>query len=314
VSQSVPLVSVVVPVYNAKRTLVTCLDSLIEAMNDVGRAELIVIDNGSSDGSFELLQDKYAHIAKICQSRGGTIGALRNLGARGAQGQYLCFIDADCVVSRTHFEKAMSVFERISPAATGCKYDLPRNPHWVEETWHNLHRRPRDGFVNYLNAGNFIVRKAVFDHVGGFDENLATDEDADLGWRLRAAGFKIFESHDVSAVHLGNPKDLREFFRKEAWHGLGMFSLRKHSAFDKVLLVFAAVALIRPQLSIGPRLGLALFGLLFVPALTVAYRFMKLRRIYRPFRSLLLYWLFFAAKVYALGARIIRQPQQNKSQ
>ena len=322
VSQQTSSISVVIPVYNSMRTLATCLNSVLEALGRVSSSELIVIDNGSTDGGFELLQRAYTHVARIDQIKGRTIASLRNSGARLAQGQYLSFLDSDCVVLPAYFEKAMRVFAQVHPDATGCKYDLPPQPHWIEETWQTLHRRPQDGYVEYLNAGNFIIKREVFEKVGGFDENLATDEDADLGWRLRAAGFRIYEASDVSAVHLGNPKSLRSFFQKEAWHGLGMFNLRKHSVFDKVLLatflhccllLLAVIGIILPRVPASGRLGLALFGLLFVPSLTLAFRFAKLGRVYRPLRCLLLYWIFFGAKSSAMGTYIYRRLRRDTS-
>lgn len=308
-------VSVIIPVFNSKATLKVCLDSVLAAAGHLGDAELIVVDHGSTDGSYELLCGSYGHVARIIQHRGGTIASLRNHGARLAQGEYLCFIDSDCVLSEQHLENAMRVFERVDADATGCKCDLPSSPHWVEETWAGLHRRTHDGYVNYLNAGNFVVKRMVFERVGGFDERLPTDEDADLGGRMLAAGFSIYEAHDVSAVHLGNPKSLVGFFKKELWRGSGMFRMHRRPYLDRVFLativhvcLFTLGMILALALKVSPewRIGIAISGLLPVPAATLCFRFGKSRRVYRPFRALLLYCLFFAAKGAAMTRETVR--------
>lgn len=310
-----PQVSVIIPVFNSKATLKACLDSVLAATSHFGDAEVIVIDHGSTDGSYELLCSGYGHIARIVQQKGGTIAALRNHGARLAQGEYLCFVDSDCVISEQHLENAMGVFERVGPDATGCKYDLPSSPHWVEETWAGLHRRAQDGYVNYLNAGNFVIKRTVFEKVGGFDERLPTDEDSDLGGRMLAAGFNIYEAHDVSAVHLGNPKSMVGFFKKELWHGSGMFRMHRRPYLDKVFLatilhvcLFTLGIILAFALKISPgwRVAAALIGLLPVPAATLCFRFGKSGRVYRPLRALLLYSVFFAAKGVAMTKEIVR--------
>jgi len=307
-----PLISVIVPVYNSMGVLETCLRSILAAMAHFGKAELILIDNGSTDGSYELLREGYGRDAKVLQQGSGTIASLRNRGAELADGQYLCFIDSDCVISARHLHNALDVFNTVNPAATGCKYDLPPSPHWVEETWSQLHRRDKDGYVNYLNAGNFIIKKSVFDRIGGFDERLPTDEDADLGGRMLAAGLSIYEAHDVSATHLGNPKSVIGFFKKELWHGSGMFRMHSRPYLDKVFLatilhvclfILGIILALALKISLGWRIAAVFFALLPVPAATLCFRFGKSRKVYRPLRALLLYCVFFAAK----GVAMIRE-------
>ncbi len=310
-----PRVSIIVPVLNAKSTLKACLDSIVGASRFVD-SELIVIDHGSTDGSYEMVLRDFAAVCSVHQKKGGTIASLRNYAAKLAQGDYLGFIDSDCVLAERHLENATRVFETINPDATGCKYDLPPAPHWIEETWYGLHRRARDGYVNYLNAGNFIIKKAAFDQVGGFDEQLPTDEDADLGKRMRAIGLKIYESHDVAAVHLGNPKSLAQFFKKELWRGLGLSQARHEGGVDKVLLMTGLhavlnigsipLAVLYPG-GVGTRACLFLGSLLVVPVVATVYRFVALTRFYRPLRSVLLHYLFFSAKACAVGLSAYRK-------
>lgn len=304
-----PKISIIIPVFNSMRYLGRSLPSVVEAMEDFRDTELILVDNGSTDGSYEVLQSEYAGRAKILQIKGVTISTLRNQGARMAHGEYLSYIDSDFVIPRDYFHRAMNVFAAVQADASGCYCSLPPDAHWIEETWHFLLRRRVNTFVPYLFAGNFIIKKDVFDRIGGFDEKLVTGEDTELGLRLNTLGFRVYVSPEMAAIHLGNPKTLGEFFRKHTWHGLGMFGSLKWSWLDKPLLMtFAYLGLTAAgaaNLFLGRlpwrwRVVLSAGLLLAAPAASVAYRYFASRTFCRPVRSLLLYEVYLAARSYAL--------------
>jgi glycosyltransferase involved in cell wall biosynthesis len=302
-------ISIVIPVLNSKQYLAQCLNSIIAAIENYGPAELIIIDNGSTDGSYEMLVSHYAWIARIEQVTNTTISAIRNFGARMASGKYISFIDSDCIIPENYLSHLVQTFEAVNTDAAGCMVDLPPSPHWIEKTWQELHEHPKDGYVHFLNSGNFAVRKAVFEQSGGFDENLRTGEDAEYCQRLTASGFKIYQSRAIRAMHLRNPKSLRAFFSKNVWHALGMFGTFRHSWLDKpVLMTFvfllssaAGVAglFLRP-ISLKARVVALIVLSLFAPVVTVIYRGIKAGALRRPVRSVLLYWLYYAARSYAL--------------
>jgi len=70
----------------------------------------------------------------------------------------------------------------------------------------------------WMASGNMIVRKDVFFEVGGFDEDLITCEDVDLGYRI-SRKYKIIHDKSIDAVHLREAKTLRQFMKKEFWRG-----------------------------------------------------------------------------------------------
>jgi glycosyltransferase involved in cell wall biosynthesis len=303
------LFSVIIPTYNSVQYLDRCLASVSRAARRLEGVEVIVVDNGSRDGTSDLLANKYASVARVFVQAGGTVAGLRNLGASHALGEYLFFLDSDCLVPEDYFCKAEEVLASVHPDATGSKCEAPEPPHWIEETWLGLHRRTRDGRVSYINSGNLIVRRAAFDGVAGFDASIPTDEDAELGQRLRAAGFAIYEAHSLRAVHLRNPKSIPAFFRKELWRGLGLLRAPRAGALDKVLvastvhliLILAALAgACASRLDWRARLGLVLGTMCAVPVGSVLYRYVTLRRVYRPARSSLLYFVFLSAKAVAV--------------
>jgi glycosyltransferase involved in cell wall biosynthesis len=302
-------ISFVVPVLNSKSYLAQCLDSVVGAIRHHGAAELIVVDNGSTDGSYEMLLSQYGTVARVERIEEVTISAVRNFGARFATGKYLAFIDSDCVVPNDYVDRVVQTFESVKASATGCMVGLPPSPHWIEKTWQELHEHTTDGYVRFINSANFVVKRDVFEQTAGFDESLITGEDAEYCQRLDGLGFKVYESHSVCIAHLRNPKSLPAFFIKNVWHGLGMFGTFRLSWLDRpVIMTFAFIALtatgvgclflVNPNL--GLRIGLLVLLSFFVPVVTVVYRSVIRGKLYRPLRATFLYWLYFAARSYAL--------------
>lgn len=309
------VISVVVPVLNKIEFLRQSLDSIVAAAYKDGDAELIFVDHGSTDGSYELLLD-YKRVAAIRQFLGGTIASVRNEGARLARGELLSFIDCDCVVPPEYFRALRLVLESSGAAAIGCECDIPTPAHWTERTWHALHALDTDGFCHYLNSANFSVRRVVFEEVGGFDERLVAGEDTDICRRIREAGHRIFEARSLSVVHLANPKSVHAFFRKQKWHGSSVLSGTPSLLRSKAtLMVFAHLAAMTLALVVlswpapvgaAYRVLLALGLIVSVPIITVAYRFLETRRISNPLTAVLLYVVFYFARTTALISSIHR--------
>jgi glycosyltransferase involved in cell wall biosynthesis len=302
--------SLIVPVFNSRRHLKAALDSMTAAVEAYGNAELIVLDNGSTDGSYEILESEYRQ-ALLCSVPGLTIAALRNRGTELAEGEYLAFIDSDCVIPANYFQEALNVFQRVDAGATGSMCALPDTANWIERSWHALHGRKADGYVNYLNSGNLVVKSVAFAQAGRFDASLVTGEDAELAERLRRAGFKIYESHSVRAILLGFPRSLGQFVRRQAWYGQGMFGdLRLWKPVTTILLYLALIVLglLNFYFMPGPivvRAAIFLLLLNMIPALAVGYRLSRLGYIISPLPSLFLYHCFYLGRLCGLARLLV---------
>lgn len=301
--------SVVVPVLNSKKFLRVCLESILKAIKRYGNAELIVLDNGSVDGSYEILLNEYSDQARIQQICCLPVGALRNRGAALADGEFVAFIDSDCTVIPDYFEQALAVLQRTNADATGSEYGLDDSCRWIEKTWYLIHTPSSDGLVKFITSGNLVIRRAVFLAVGGFDENMISCEDMDLGARLNRAGFTVYQAHCVRALHPGGDKSLRVFFLKNAWRSMGMLEmLRKSWLFKPVFTLFAYVLLwavavenlIASHSSFTARIALLIVLVNLAPVLTIIYRGWQVKRFHAPLKSILLYHLFFLAQLFAM--------------
>jgi GT2 family glycosyltransferase len=305
--------SIIVPVLNSRDTLSACLGGIDAALRRGGHTEAVVIDHGSTDGSWELITARDGGIVPL-RSLEGTVGALRNLGARRSRGDLLVFVDADCVIGPDHLDRARDALEETGAAAAGSTYELPANPHWIERVWFSLHAPPPDGPVRWINGGNLVVRRRAFEAVGGFDESLETGEDVELCHRLVRAGFLIVHDRRISAFHLGNPKTLRDFVRQQWWHGLGMLPAARRLGKSRPLVMTAvhvALAVLVPGLAIvidasaSSTVGMALLAQAVVPLSALAFRYWQLGRVVNPVAGLLLYWIYFWCRVCALGWRLL---------
>lgn len=116
-------VSVIVPVYNTSVYLQRCLDALCEqTLEDM---EIILVDDGSTDGSSEILwkyEKKYPQKIKILWKENGGQATARNMGIREAGGKYIGFADSDDYVDRTLFEKMYLMAEKQNADFVECNY------------------------------------------------------------------------------------------------------------------------------------------------------------------------------------------------
>lgn len=305
-------ISYIIPLYNEENTVNLCIDAIMSQMDSDD--EIIVVDNGSTDNSINNINN-YKSIA-IYHKPGCTIGAVRNAGASIASNQILAFIDADCVVCPNWRKHTIITLVDNNIGATGSKVDIPDDSVWIERAWYSQ-RDDKCTTVKYINSGNLVVRKSVFDEVGGFSEDLITGEDSELGWRIDKSGYLILNNPKIKATHLGNPKNLRKFYKKEKWHALGMLGTFKISKYDKPLIttvMFIMTSLFGLLLSIS----LIIFSHYFIativfialsasiPIVTAVYRVIQFKNYEYFFHLICLYWVYFLARANVLITLICR--------
>lgn len=209
-----PVLSFIVPVRNDAVRLARCLETIRSAVP----YEVVVADNGSTDGSAEVARGAGARVVVL---PGLAVSSLRNEAARLASGELLAFVDADHELGPGWAESAADLFrEEPGAVAAGAPYHAPPDGTWVQRMYDRLRRRqPGRRPTAWLPSGNLVVRRAVFEAAGGFDTSLQTCEDVDLCQRLRAHGGEIVESDALVSVHRGDPSTLRALFYGELWRG-----------------------------------------------------------------------------------------------
>lgn len=306
-----PTFSVVIPTYNEERFIRRCLESVRAQHYAPDRIEIIVVDNGSTDNTVAIGRE-YADI--LLHHPGIRVGAMRNRGAQAASGQLLAFLDADCLAEPDWLANAAQALAR-ERCVTGDSYDIPRNPHWIERAWFAQEHRGRRA-THLLPAGNLIVPRDAFLHVGGFNEALVTGEDAEFCQRVSQL-LAVIADDRIRVIHLGNPRTLKKFLLREMWHGMGALGSLKLNWKDKPLFGTILVAL----LTIAQVVGLVLLasgsggqlllfstlGLLALLAATVGYRVRAIRDWGAVPALFLLYYVYYLGRAISLLLMLVRR-------
>ena len=283
-------VSFIVPVRNDAVKLATCLQSILANGLPRGRFEIIVADNGSSDGSADVARRMGAD---VMVAAGVRVSELRNLAARRTTGDIFAFIDADNEIVPLWGRTVVECLSADTVGAAGAVYQAPQNGTWVQQAYGVLRGRASGTEdVLWLGSGNLAIPRRVFDAVGGFDTSLEACEDVDVCNRIRSRGLRIVSDARLGSVHHGDPSSLWALFRGELWRGRDNLRVSFRtpvsprgavSAVIAVLdAVMIAIAVGGVILSLrGPRLGFMVAG----AALSVVLLFAFLRAVRGAVRS-----------------------------
>jgi glycosyltransferase involved in cell wall biosynthesis len=224
--------SVIIPAYNEENFIEQCCFELQRGLRDAGlNYEILVVDNGSSDGTGEILS-KIEYIKTIAINR-SSISYARNYGAQRSSGRILAFVDADVVVGRKWIESIKRLFdEKSKPMVTGFQYLVRPEGTWIERHWFSSIDS------SHINGGNLIVSRSAFDQLQGFNERLKTGEDVDFCDRARQLDFIDYSPEKgFEAIHLGYPRTISHFMRREMWHGEGDFFNVKFFLRSKIAMI-----------------------------------------------------------------------------
>ena len=186
-------VSVVIPAHNAAATLAEQLEALATQQYE-GVWEVVVVDNGSTDGTAELARHyrrRFEALTVIESARRGH-AAPRNAGARAARGQLLAFCDADDVVA-PGWLRAMADAARLYDLVGGWLDARPLNDE-PTRSWHQPWSRDglRSWLLPYAVSANLAIWADVLRDLGGWSADYeAGAEDVELSWRAQLAGYRI---------------------------------------------------------------------------------------------------------------------------
>lgn len=186
-----PVISVVIPVLNMADTIGPCLDALLAQRIPAAEMEIIVVDNGSTDGT-QAVVDRYA-VTSLSEPLPGAANA-RNRGIRAARGTLVAFTDADCVPSRGWLSHFVGAAGREG-------VDVVAGPMAVLDPEHSLLSRYSASVGQYDPArslshplfpyavtANLCIRRSTLESVGLFNPAFPTFDAAEFFWRLLKRG------------------------------------------------------------------------------------------------------------------------------
>ena len=185
-------VSVIIPTYNRKHTLGRAIESIIS--QTIKPLEIIIVDDGSNDGTREWIKQEYPFIKYLNQNNSG-VSASRNRGIFSANGNWIAFLDSDDEWIPEKLERQLSILSSDKEAVF-CH----TNEIWIRNGTRVNQMRKHEKYGGYIfekcldmcriSPSSSIIKKEVFDHIGYFDESLIVCEDYDL-WLRIAAHYKI---------------------------------------------------------------------------------------------------------------------------
>ncbi len=216
-----PEVSVIIPVYNHERFIGECVESVLA--QDFPSLEVIVVDDGSTDGTPDILRYYRNEIRYIRQENRGCAAAL-NVGVKAARGDYVAWLSSDDVFLPGKIRAQMDVFrEREEVVLVYTDFRI------IDSEG----RRLQDVLIDYgeegiylfsllsaniINGSSVLMRKKAVESLGGFDETLPVDVDGDMWFRMLAAGMKFAHVPEILLLYRFHETNLsRDVKRMHFW-------------------------------------------------------------------------------------------------
>ena len=238
--------SVIVPAYNAAKTLQTLLNSLLNQTHK--DFEIIVIDDGSKDKTHKIAQSYPCNLIHLLENHGPAY--CRNLGAQNARGDILVFIDSDCRADRMWVEKIVRYFsQNDAEALMGKLILLPSSllgnsisalgfPAGGAVGFDKIWKVNKEGYTDSLSSCNCAIRKDIFWAIGGFDETFPYPggEDSLLAYNLRESQHRIKYCPDVLVYHQARDS-LNDFLRWHFRRGISSYIFSRKIARKKDFLI-----------------------------------------------------------------------------
>ena len=225
--------SIVVVSYNTKKLLADCLDSLDRAKSEVD-FDVIVSDNGSADGSIEMVKKNYRWVELIENGKNLGFAKANNVTKDKCKGKYILFLNSDTVVHENALKETVKYLDDNKDVGSiTCKLVLQNGEldkdtrrsfptPWVSFThlvlpldkvfpqsklfakyWYSYVSDNEVLEVDVIQGAFHMTRRKILDQVGWFDEDYFLDgEDIDLCWRIKTKGWKIVYYPKVWVTHV----------------------------------------------------------------------------------------------------------------
>jgi len=254
-----PVISVVIPSWNTRDYLKACLDSLEATPKP--ETEVIIVENGSSDGSFEMIESEFPDIQLIRNERNEGFAVACNQGMRVARGEYVLLLNTDTEIYDDGLEAMLRFLQEnedyglVSPRLVHMDGCTQRTVHAFPnmatpfffgtpiERWFPESKEMRRYFmrdwsqessadIDQPPAACVLIRQAVLDQVGLFDEEFwLFYNDVDLSKRIAAAGWKSRYLADVRVLHHVGASTKKFAGFVPEWQKNRLAYYRKHHGF-----------------------------------------------------------------------------------
>lgn len=261
-----PLISIIIPTYNRKVEISSCIASL--SNQSYKHLEIIIIDDGSTDGTVDFIKNNYATIKVIRNEKRCGPSLARNIGIKESKGSLILFIDSDiafyCDNTLQNMVNAMlaypdvgSIGGEIPASNSNAEYAYGRSfkrdgKISVEVPIKYLEDSKNFKVCDYLATCNCMVRRDVALKTGGFDPfYIFGAEDMDLGFAINKLGYKNVVGYNYAILHhrsrIGRFKDESIMYHRTGIrfiiknYGLSSYFMRALNDTGYIILIYLAL-------------------------------------------------------------------------
>ena len=250
--------SVIILNYNVKHFLEACISSEQKAITSLD-AEIIVVDNASTDGSKEMMKNVFPTITYLYQTTNAGFPKGNNIGVAKAKGKYICILNPDTIVAENTFEAILKHITTLpNYGVLGCKLIdgsgnfLPESKRGIPTPWVAFTKvmglysvfpkmklfnqyyaqdidENENGKVSILVGAFMFLEKQLYEKVGGFDEDcFMYSDDIDLSYLSLKEGKQNYYFSDVCCVHFKGESTLKDGTYMKRFKEAMQFFYKKH--------------------------------------------------------------------------------------
>ena len=227
-----PFVSIVIPTYNRKEVLKECLDTLFNQNYQKDRYEIIVVNDGSTDGTDKLFEEytkKNSNLKFFTQENKGSYAA-RNVGTKNSIGEIICFTDDDCIVDEDWVKNLVGAYTDENVGGVGGTIVDYKTETIIKQYIKNRKLLNQEMFFSPVVGANMSYCKRTMQKAEFFDESFRNCEDVDFGIRVRLKGFKIKYTPNAIVYHK-HRATLKGLIKQQYNYGKG--NARLHKKYTK---------------------------------------------------------------------------------
>ncbi|MDA8175113.1 MAG: glycosyltransferase [Nitrospiraceae bacterium] len=223
-----PLISVIMPLYNKRQYVARAVKSVLE--QTYANWELIIVDDGSTDGSSDAIPSGNPRIKLLRQTNRGPAAA-RNVAVRAASGEYVAFIDADdcyypfkleqeiaCLWEGQKAEWMMSAYDWQVNGKTTRYYMKDINREEVNKETKVFDDALEQLTVSGWPSDGLFMKKSLFERLGGFNENMRYGEISEFILRCAAAQPRVLICHLSLYLHIDVPLSTAKVTNRNEFH------------------------------------------------------------------------------------------------
>ncbi|WP_092852922.1 glycosyltransferase family 2 protein [Algibacter pectinivorans] len=247
--------SIVILNYNVKCFLELCLRSVEAAISNID-AEIIVVDNNSTDHSCQMVKSKFSNVTLLENKENVGFSKGNNIGVSVAKGEYLCILNPDTVVAEDTFTKLLAFSEtKRKMGIVGCKLingsglflpESKRKIPYVMASFKKMLGNSEDYYatnikqnevseVEILVGAFMFLKRAVYRDIKGFDEDyFMYGEDIDISYKALKKGYVNYYYGDTTILHFKGESTLKDKNYARRFYGAMQIFYKKH--FKKNML------------------------------------------------------------------------------